>query len=900
MAVQEQTPLQEYTANGIAKQFDLEFDCESADHLIVSIDDLEVLHTDWYLSGNAIIFHVAPANGTQVKIQRNTPFNRLADYQSYNNSFRPPAINKDLDRIWWKLQELGVADWILSSRISALKAYVDDRDDELRAYLMEEIRKQGVALDQLDEYYNYLMERLAQIAIDKGWEASFVVSAGGDNQQEINDRGGSYWREKPLGYDIDSRVMLENGDIVRSTVAGNTVNPNADMTGWFNETGIQKKLLSHYGAIPNNILFAEHNEECLIRAIKDGYVCVDGHYYIECNSTEVISNSFTITSPDSARGVIEFTNAPTAGWLKLDSIEYIDTLSVDIKSPLDQRATIFTVAHDLVSIDRFKIDNCNISSQSRYFYATFSSTVDPSVTRYGIKNVHIIDSEFDNPNSIFFTVNMPHDFVEVKRNNVKNLTGRFFNISIGTHSFEQKLKDMSLLSECSGNTVRNDLGFLATGVIGYLTFFLYESGGHLEYTNNIVSGLATKEKVVVYDCYANTKTLKHESNTWRNNLCMHIDKWANTLLKSKSAIKAEYFNNKFYVDTEFLAHHNAFDQSVVQIYSVDSTTATNDRQCIMRENTFDVYHLIGQTTTQATKNIVFEYNKIRAFNVTGFLFSVRRNASGITDLSDAKIRIKRNDIDAKNLGMDVTVFSENVGGFGLVAMSTAPSDFGRYKEISVAGNTIKAKTAHNTVFFYSILEADYIDISNNEIEIEELATVSNFIPYDFNTFIYDDLKANNCMIKAKGSTVIPARSTAGNLTGDGKASYSVVLDALFNGQVISVKKPVASSSFVKVQLNSLSIAGSQSASYLLKLTPSAIEYLASDNTQKTVNYPTSGSTNITDLKVFKIQEVNTLMLNLSLTLSALRGDVTINLQHSGLASNTKEAHYSASVDVLPI
>lgn len=185
MAVQEQTPLQEYTANGIAKQFDLEFDCESADHLIVSIDDLEVLHTDWYLSGNAVAFYTAPANGKQIKIQRNTPFNRIADYQSYNNSFRPPAINKDFDRIWWKLQELGVADWILSNRINALKAYVDDRDDELRAYLMEEIRKQGVALDQLDEYYNYLMQRLAQIAVDKGWDASFVVD-GDKNQHQIN------------------------------------------------------------------------------------------------------------------------------------------------------------------------------------------------------------------------------------------------------------------------------------------------------------------------------------------------------------------------------------------------------------------------------------------------------------------------------------------------------------------------------------------------------------------------------------------------------------------------------------------------------------------------------------------------------------------------------------------
>lgn len=186
MAVQEQTPLREYTANGVTTSFALGFDCEETNHLIVTIDDVEVLPTDWYLSGSNVIFWNAPGNGKLIKLQRNTPFNRLADYQSYNNSFRPPAINKDFDRIWWKLQELGVADWILSNRIDALKNYVDDRDDELRAYLMEEIRKQGVALDQLDEYYNYLMQRLAQIAVDKGWDASFVVD-GDKNQHQINE-----------------------------------------------------------------------------------------------------------------------------------------------------------------------------------------------------------------------------------------------------------------------------------------------------------------------------------------------------------------------------------------------------------------------------------------------------------------------------------------------------------------------------------------------------------------------------------------------------------------------------------------------------------------------------------------------------------------------------------------
>lgn len=187
MAVPEQTPYSEHTGNGITTSFALGFQCETKDHLIVLVDDIEPPIATWNLTGGNVVFTTAPASDKKITIQRNTPFSRNVDYQSYNNSFRPPAVNKDFDWIWWKLQELGVADWILGNRISALKNYVDRKDDELKAYLMEEIRKQGVALDQLDEYYNYLMQRLAQIAIDKGWDASFVVDASGKTQQELND-----------------------------------------------------------------------------------------------------------------------------------------------------------------------------------------------------------------------------------------------------------------------------------------------------------------------------------------------------------------------------------------------------------------------------------------------------------------------------------------------------------------------------------------------------------------------------------------------------------------------------------------------------------------------------------------------------------------------------------------
>ncbi|EHU1763533.1 right-handed parallel beta-helix repeat-containing protein [Acinetobacter baumannii] len=187
MAVPEQTPFIEYTANGTTTVYPLTFDCDKSEYLIVSLDGEEAPVGSWSLAGGSITFNTAPANGVLITIERNTPFRRTTEYQSSNNSFRPSPVNKDFDLIWWKLQELGVADWILGNRISALKNYVDRKDDELKAYLMEEIRKQGVALDQLDEYYNYLMQRLAQIAVDKGWDASFVVDVSGLTQQQIND-----------------------------------------------------------------------------------------------------------------------------------------------------------------------------------------------------------------------------------------------------------------------------------------------------------------------------------------------------------------------------------------------------------------------------------------------------------------------------------------------------------------------------------------------------------------------------------------------------------------------------------------------------------------------------------------------------------------------------------------
>lgn len=60
-----------------------------------------------------------------------------------------------------------------------------------------------------------------------------VADASGETQQQVNYNGGSKWHSRVGGYKENERVVLTNGDIVKSTIEGNTNNPNVNMTGWF-------------------------------------------------------------------------------------------------------------------------------------------------------------------------------------------------------------------------------------------------------------------------------------------------------------------------------------------------------------------------------------------------------------------------------------------------------------------------------------------------------------------------------------------------------------------------------------------------------------------------------------------------------------------------------------------
>lgn len=59
-----------------------------------------------------------------------------------------------------------------------------------------------------------------------------ILDGSGETQQQVNYNGGSKWHSRVGGYLENERVILTNGDIVKSAIDGNTNDPNVDMTGW--------------------------------------------------------------------------------------------------------------------------------------------------------------------------------------------------------------------------------------------------------------------------------------------------------------------------------------------------------------------------------------------------------------------------------------------------------------------------------------------------------------------------------------------------------------------------------------------------------------------------------------------------------------------------------------------
>jgi hypothetical protein len=119
MSVPEQIPYVGYIANGTSTEFPITFDLHDPDYLVVTVNK-EIPEKGTYsidMNTLKVLFGVAPNEGDQVELYRETMLNRDTNYQKYDNSFRPEAVNWDFDKIMHILQEQHMIDAELASRL---------------------------------------------------------------------------------------------------------------------------------------------------------------------------------------------------------------------------------------------------------------------------------------------------------------------------------------------------------------------------------------------------------------------------------------------------------------------------------------------------------------------------------------------------------------------------------------------------------------------------------------------------------------------------------------------------------------------------------------------------------------------------------------------------------------
>lgn len=164
--------------------------------------------------------------------------------------------------------------------------------------------------------------------------ANTIKDARGKTQQDINDSVGAKWYAKGGGYPINYRVMLDNGGIVKSTIANNTNNPNVDMTGWVESSFIS---LNDISELPENAT----SSTAYVKHVDSFYV------YDSANTTPLSLNGWVLQHS----GTVSTEQMNIANGADITALlSYAVANKLFIELPADHKFTTTTFTQDTQSV----------------------------------------------------------------------------------------------------------------------------------------------------------------------------------------------------------------------------------------------------------------------------------------------------------------------------------------------------------------------------------------------------------------------------------------------------------------------------------------------------------------------------------------------------------------------
>ena len=244
----------EYAVSTPTADFVIGFDFNYGEDAVnVTVDDVpatEAGYTVVYLNETTIRLSPSVPSGV-VRLQRETDIDQTDHAYRAGAKFIAQTMDENFEQLRHSQQEVRDGFSKLSTDtheiIEGLDAALELAQDAAQDAQDAAVIAQGAA------------DTVNTIIVGGKVGASNVLDASGETQQQVNYNGGSKWYPRVGGYKLNERVVLTNGDIVKSTIDGNTNDPNVGMTGWvktnsagqiLDESGLSQQEINNNTAQP--------------------------------------------------------------------------------------------------------------------------------------------------------------------------------------------------------------------------------------------------------------------------------------------------------------------------------------------------------------------------------------------------------------------------------------------------------------------------------------------------------------------------------------------------------------------------------------------------------------------------------------------------------------------------
>lgn len=391
MAVPEQKPIVIYSANGSTNRFPITFDLHDSRYLDV-LKNKELVSLELYSVENnkEVVLKFIPEHGDEIILSRSTRLDRPTDFNTYDNSFRPEALNFDLNKIWHTLQEQYLID---AQFLSRLKGEIETRrtSDSLLQYQIDILN--DVTLGVFDKASKtYLNEKLSALALTLSNESEKLLNdlSAMINQAASNISGNNNWTDLLIKTWTGKNQNQENKAFITSAKDVSDIPPTENRLSYFDGKGVRQangvrwnQVISNDSSTP----FTHHLDiQCKFPWAFSDYESQLALFGLNDSSGYIMGGGFTIVEEDNSLWTL------SGATVDADGSVYLRKYNLDTGAELGfYRLNTQSIGEGLVITNYYGGWKAFIGGRQDGYINEFNISLTPDGTLLNIVDSHFVD-----------------------------------------------------------------------------------------------------------------------------------------------------------------------------------------------------------------------------------------------------------------------------------------------------------------------------------------------------------------------------------------------------------------------------------------------------------------------------------------------------------------------------